>query len=181
MHSYDRKVVWVRGGNMLLSSQTRRGNTCACHSSYPTSLRRLMTWPRSSLASLHPAGWTGSAFATGSRSHGSCLRKGTDPPSEGRWCPATRASSQAGRRHARILPGTPAPCGRAAWPAGRPAPGTSGLHLHTSRTRGKPWSTCSPHADPSDSLMVRKSQYQKMHKFKAAMALVLQMSQFMEF
>lgn len=144
--------ILVKSLKKRIRHQTHRGKTYSCHNSCPTSPHHLKPWPHSSPACLRPAGWRGSACATGSRWRVCCPQTGRVPQSAGHWCPATQASSLAGRKPWRSLPRPPAPSCPEAWPSFHPTPGTSGLPLHTSHMCGRPDSTYTPPVGPSDIL-----------------------------
>ncbi len=136
--------------------QTRTDSSWSDRSSGPTNHRRLTTSPHSSLASLRPAGWTGSVCATGSTRPSSRHRTGTCPQIGGRWCPARRASSPGGRMTWRSRRGPPAPFGHGASPSGRRVPGTSWTlqrNLHNCCTQGN---ICILSCVPSGSLKIRE-------------------------
>lgn len=138
--------------------QTRTDSSWSGRSSGPTSRRRLTTSPRSSLAVLRPAGWTGSACATGSMKPASRPRTDTSRQIAGRWCPARRASSPGGRRLSRSRPALPALCGRGASPCGRRAPCTSWTLLRSPRNCCRPDNICIPPCVPSDNLKSRENK-----------------------
>lgn len=132
--------------------QIRTCSSWSDRSSGPTSRRRPTTSPRSSPASLRPAGWTGSAYATGSTWPECRRRRGTGPPSAGRWRPARPASSRVGRKPWRSRPRPPAPCDLGALPCGLRALCTSWMLRRSLPGCCRPDSTCSRSGVPSRTL-----------------------------
>lgn len=125
-------------------------------SSGPTSRHHLTTSPRSSLASLHLAGWTGSAYATGSTWPEFHRQRGTSPQSGGRWLPARPASFQGGRSSLRSQPGPLAPFDHGALPCVLHVLCTSWMLRHNLPGCCTPGNTCIQSVVPSRNLWSRE-------------------------